>query len=156
MEIYAICNWRISPFNNELNNDKDLEDMKDYAFLTIPKDITTDVLTTTDIDTYVICSCPIDAIQATFPLRMIEVNAKDEKSYKMLFSKMVINNDARLEVVITSKNEDSSYKFESNMLVAPGELASSAGITEWIARIGGDLVDINVTVSRDPPSCNNS
>ena len=156
MEIYAICNWRISPFNDDLNNGKLPEDIKDYAFLTIPKDITADLLTTTDIDSYIICSCPIDAIQAIFPLKVIEVKAKDAQSYKMLFSKIVINNLAKVEVVITSEQADGSHVFASSIPVTPGEFASSAGITEWISKTVANLIDVNVTVSRDPPSCKKS
>jgi hypothetical protein len=153
MEIYAICNWTISPFNGELNRGVDEEDRKDYAFLTIPKDSATRLLTTTDIESYIVCSCPIDAIQAIFPQKMLEVKTEEEQPYEMLFSKIVINNGAILKVVVTNKVGEGKYEFVEGKNARPGELASGDGIVEWVRRTTTNLMDVNVTVSRDPPSC---
>jgi diphthamide synthase subunit DPH2 len=154
MEIYALCNWTISPFNDDLNKDLEDDSKKVYAFLTIPKDSTTDLLTTTAIDSYIICSCPIDAIQAIFPQSMLKVKTKEEKPYEMLLSKIVIDDNEMLKVVITKKN-GANYDFVKSENVRPGELASAEGIDDWVTQTSTDLVDVNVTVSRDPPSCEN-
>jgi hypothetical protein len=153
MEIYGICNWKISPFNDDLNNEPD--NPNDYAFLIIPKD-KTKTLDTTDVKSYLVCSCPVKQIQAIFPQRSIEVVGIDNISNKMLLSKIVIDDGVKLPVVVTKKDNNGKYIKDKVLNITPGELASSDGINTLISTLtGNDLALINATVSRDPPSCKN-
>ena len=150
MEIYAICNWKISPFNTELNNGS--ANPKDYAFLVIPKEGPgTKFLNTTDINSYIVCSCPAKDI-VIFPLGLIEVISVGGERSNMLFSRIIIDDEKLLEVVITRK-EDERYLFVKKESATPGELSSSDGIDAWVLKTNTDLIDVNITVSRDPPSC---
>jgi hypothetical protein len=151
MEIRAVCNWKISPFNDYLNKDQEDEDKKDYVFLIIPEDGSADSLIMTNTDSYIICSCPIDAIQAIFPQRPINFQVESGKIDKMLYNNIVVKDGESLKVVITTKTDNEYLPIEAKPITF-GELVAG-GFSYWAVKQGTNLANVNISISRDPETC---
>ncbi len=166
MEIYAVYNWKVSPFNGDLNPDADA-DTTNHVFLQVLLDqsllIHKTLNTKTEIEKYILCSFPFGAIQSIFPHDTIEVTAETVKDGQavevtstMIVNKVIINDNIEGNVVRTKK-ENAISIFDKPFPITAKTLTKK-GVVDWIANNvkkgeSLDFVDINSSVSRDPPSC---
>jgi hypothetical protein len=156
MEIYAIYNWNISPFNKDLK--AKTGEKGDYALLVVPKDPSKPLNTKTGTNDYIICSFPLKAIQTVIPERKITVNAGPEKAgdpdkiFDMILNKIVLDDKIDGYVVVTQYQPPAIPIFGTEHRIRPNEL-SKAGIESWLTTNNVSLAKVNVTVSRDPRSC---
>ncbi len=166
MEFYAVYNWKVSPFNGDLNPDPS-EDTVNHVFLQVLLDpsllVTKTLNTISEANKYILCNFPFDAIQSIFPHDTIEVTTEiikdgQRKSVKstMIINKVIIRGNIEGTVVRTKKKNGISV-FDKAFPITPTAL-TAIGIPQWLAKnvaTGENIVldDINRSVSRDPPSC---
>jgi hypothetical protein len=157
METFAICNWRISPFNDFLNKPLSPLEQTDHLFLIIPKDSGVSVLKTKEEpDSYLACSFPIGDIQAIFPLRKIKVIAGqnadgDDIAHDMLYHRVILSDTAKGKPVIVTKNIDGTNNMQAMQII--GDQLTAVKMEAWITDNAINLANINITISRDPESC---
>lgn len=160
MEAFAICNWRISPFNDFLNENLNPLEQTDHLFLIIPKDSGVSVLRTKEEpDSYLACSFPIGDIQAIFPLRKIKViagqnEAGEDIAHDMLYHKVILSDTAKGKPIIVTKNANGTINNMQVMEIVGDQLIAEK-MEAWITDNAINLANINITVSRDPESCPN-
>jgi hypothetical protein len=154
MEIYAIYNWGVSPFNDDFGT------VDNYVFLQVLTDPTIESLNpATDLDKYIMCSFPFKSIQAIFPYSTIEVIAEKEGNPvkgKMVINKIILNEDMSGQIVKTKKV--GGLNVFDKALEIPSTDLTQDGSSTWLNGLTGDdaglsLATINVTISRDPISC---
>lgn len=159
MEIYAIYNWKASPFNSELSTNGE-----NYVFLQVlldPELIVSKTLhTMNQMDKYILCSFPLEAIKAIFPHDIIEVTAvapdATEQTSTMIINKVILDDNFGGKIVQSKKEGElsvfsESFNIDSNTLTLDG-------VREWLQtkQNSGEIVNfinVNCSVSRDPPSC---
>jgi hypothetical protein len=159
MEIYAIYNWGVSPFNDELGADDD------FVFLQVLLDPTIQTLNPkTETDQYILCSFPFKAIQAAFPYKTVEITVNQEEikkgeiviqEKKELRGNMIVN-----KVILDDDIDGKVVKTEGGLTIfnIPSTDLTDGGIKKWLleplrANANLKLADVNITVSRDPMSC---
>jgi hypothetical protein len=155
MEIYAIYNWKISPFNSNLQDANNTNDHVLLVVLRNPGNLTLN--TKTSINDYIVCNFPIKAIQAIIPSDVIEITAGTNAAgqnivYDMVLNKIVMDNSSEGYVVTTRPNLPNKPLFVKKDKIKASEL-SNAGIGTWLTRTSVNLANVNVTISRDPLSC---